>query len=330
MGTLKFIAEDNEFAASTGANVNSGSGTSTFDYPPNSTKELIITSKEGDDDPRLFEVGDTYDISYGGMGGGTTLEDAVVIRSDAVPGGGAIVFEGTDARGDLVQIVWSPGFDLEQWYWDNFEKGQSPGFYTTDQQPMYNYEYICFDAGTQIAIPGGTCPAGDLRPGQLVNTVDAGPQPILWVGSRRSAARGKAAPVLFAAHAIGNSAPLRLSQHHRVLVRSELAELLFAASEVLVPAKALANGRDVRIVPQREITYVHILLAQHHLLIAEGAACESLLWGSAADALLYDLPMPEKPSQTPARPILKYYEALALTADRHARSAAHHLPAAVI
>lgn len=127
--TVTFNALDNEFAVSTGGNVNNGTGTSTFDYPPNSTKDFTITSNEGDDQPYLFEVGDTYDISFGGHGG-TTLEDAVVIRSDDIDfaEGFAVVFEGTDPDGDIVQVVWSPGFDLEDWYWETFDNGDSPGF----------------------------------------------------------------------------------------------------------------------------------------------------------------------------------------------------------
>ena len=41
-------AQDNEFAISSGSNVNNGPGTSTFDYPPNSTSNLTITSNQGE------------------------------------------------------------------------------------------------------------------------------------------------------------------------------------------------------------------------------------------------------------------------------------------
>ena len=81
-----FYAEDTEFAASTGDNVNSGNGTSTFDYPPTSTKNLVITSQADDDDPRLFDLGDVYTLSFQGNGG-TTIENATVIRSAPVARG---------------------------------------------------------------------------------------------------------------------------------------------------------------------------------------------------------------------------------------------------
>ncbi|WP_170109291.1 hypothetical protein [Celeribacter persicus] len=40
-------ALDSQFAAATGSNVNSGSGTSQFDHPPTSTNALIIESQPG-------------------------------------------------------------------------------------------------------------------------------------------------------------------------------------------------------------------------------------------------------------------------------------------
>ena len=96
-------ALDNEFAISSGANVNNGPGTSTFDYPPDSTSNLTITYNQGDGSPFQFSVGDSYDVGFTGNGGGATLGDAVVVRSDYVningDQGGAVVFEGIEAEG---------------------------------------------------------------------------------------------------------------------------------------------------------------------------------------------------------------------------------------
>jgi hypothetical protein len=92
-----FNAEDNEFAASTGSNVNNGyngSNTSQLDYPPTSSRDLSITSGSNDDDARLFEVGETYTVQWtGGPSGGAYIENAVVIRSDSFSeSSGAIIF----------------------------------------------------------------------------------------------------------------------------------------------------------------------------------------------------------------------------------------------
>ncbi|MDQ2089811.1 Hint domain-containing protein [Marimonas arenosa] len=311
---FSIFALDNEFAVATGANVNSSPGQSGFDYPPTSSTNLVITVKEGDTDPRLFEVGDIFDISFGGPGGAHVLTDAVVIRSDATPDGtgGVIVFEGRDENGDLTQVVWTSDFDLESWYFDNFVAGQPPQFYTTDQNAAYSHSFVCFAGDTRIATAlGGIC-AADLWEGDRLETLDAGSQPVLWMRRRQVAGQGADAPVLFSPGTIGNFAPLRLSQQHRVLVRSPLAELMFGSSEVLVPAKAMVNGVDIRIDPCARIEYVHMLLPAHHLVFAEGALCESLLPGEVVQRRI-DLPpaLAQRP-YTAARPLLTFTEAMVL------------------
>ncbi len=212
---FSIFALDNEFAVSSGSNVNSSPGQSKFDYPPNSSLDLVITTKDGDPDPRLFEVGDVYDISYGGTGGGATLADAVVIRSDDAPsGGGLIVFEGLDEFGELTQVIWTPDFGLETWYWDNFSGRLPSEFHTTDQNAAYDHSFVCFDGAARIDTPAGRVSAAGLRAGDRVLTLDAGPKRLIWVGWRRVTGAGADAPVVFAPGAIGNRAELRLSQQH--------------------------------------------------------------------------------------------------------------------
>lgn len=325
---LTFHARDNEFAAATGTNVNSGWATSTFDSPAGGARDLVIKAKLGDPDPRLFEVGDTYSVSFGGKGA-SAIEDAAVIRSDSVGQDGVIVFEGQDNSGDLVQVVWSPGFDLEGWCIAHSYPWSSPGFYTTDLDPSYTHSFMCFTAEARIATAMGGVAAGELWVGDHVATLDAGPQPVMWIGERRVSGHGRAAPVLFAPGTIGNHAPLRLSQQHRVLVCSPLAEMMFGAAEVLVPAKALVDGVRVRFDPCESVHYVHVLLPEHHLLLAEGAACESLLLGDQTRDMV---DLPERAhgcGARPARPVLSFAEAIALIGDGRASRLAQDCKAAL-
>jgi len=312
---LTFVAEDNEFATSTGGNIASGYNRSRFDGPPSDSVDLVITSNVGASEPRLFEVGNTYDISFGGPGG-TTIEDAVVLRSDAAPGdGGVIVFSGLDQSGDPTQVVWAPAFDLDGWYNDNYYPRAEPEFYNTDTNSAYTHKFVCFAAQTRIKVPGGAVMAGNLRPGDLVCTLDQGSMPLIWTGQCQQPGRGTGAPVLFMPGSIGNHAPLRLSLQHRVMVQSARAEMMFGSSQVLVPAKAMINGRDILLAPCRVITYVHLLLASHQILSAEGGPCESLLMGDMA----VDLALPDAGLSTitqcarrSARPVLTYTEARTL------------------
>lgn len=324
---FSIFAKDNEFGTATGSNVNVAPGQSRFDYPPNSTQDLVITTKDGDPDPRLFELGDTYDVSWNGSGGGGTILDAVVVRSDDVGSGGAIVFEGTDETGNLAQVIWSPDVDLEAWYWSNYNGSEEDGapeprFYTTDQNAAYTHEYICFERTVPIHTPRGLVPAGRIAVGDTVCTWEGGVQTVRWVGCKTVPGDGRAAPVRFARGAIGNFQPIKLSPQHRVLIASPRAELMFGVSEVLVPAIALVDGQSVRVAPRARVAYVHLLLDRHSVLIAAGAPCESLLPGyrtteflSAEDRAAVRSALGDGP-RDPCRLLLSRSEARALARDR--------------
>lgn len=319
-----YTPPDHEFAIATGDNVNSGPGTSTFDNPPTSSMDLIVTTNPGDPTPTIFSVGDTYDVSWGGAGGGY-IEDAEVVRSDEAPGGGgAIVFEGLDENGDLTQVVYTPGFNLEEWYSDNYNPSMEPGFYVTDQNPNYTHQFVCFDADTGVLTPNGIRAVGELEAGDPVQTLDHGISPVCWVGRQDMLGHGTNTPVCFAEGSIGNDQPLRLSQQHRVLVRSPLAELYFGSSEVLVPAVSLVNDATVTFAPCTLIRYVHILLQAHEVVFAEGAPCETLFLGKQSldwlgdeDGLMRAMAARSSPirhSET-ARPVLSVKEARVVMRD---------------
>lgn len=286
---VTIYAEDNEFAASSGTNLDVTDEFSYFDHPPNSTSDFTVTANVDDDDPLLFEVGETYDLTWSGNGGGGIMEDAVVVRSDYLgPGQGAIVFEGTNSvTGEPFQIIWTPEFDLEQWYWDNGGGPSSPNaFWTSDTNGAETYQMVCFASGTLIATPNGLIPVEQLEVDQKVITVDNGHCPIRWVGDRTVLGVGSSAPVVFEVGTIGNDRRLVVSQNHRVLLASAWAELYFAEPEVFVPAKALVNGTSIYTDNRRLVSYHHILLPNHEVLLAEGAPCESLFLGDIALARL--------------------------------------------
>lgn len=146
------------------------------------------------------------------------------------------------------------------------------GIVTVDTVP-------CFVAGTLIRTPRGDVPVESLCAGDLVVTVDDGPQPIRWIGSRAVGGRGKQAPIRFEAGALGQHRALLLSPQHRVMIRDTYAELMFWASEVLVAAKDLVNDRSIRRQDCDSVTYVHILFDRHQVVWSEGLATESFLPG---------------------------------------------------
>jgi hypothetical protein len=117
-------------------------------------------------------------------------------------------------------------------------------------------------------------PVEDLAIGDLVYTHFAGLMPIKWIGYRRIDCRGhpkprKVWPVRVRIGAFGEGMPHRdlwLSPDHAVLV-----------DEVLIPIKRLTNGTSIEQVPMDEVTYYHIELQNHDLLLAEGLLAESYL-----------------------------------------------------
>jgi hypothetical protein len=137
----------------------------------------------------------------------------------------------------------------------------------------------CFVAGTMIATPDGERPAETLVPGDLVLTQDDGPQPLRWIGTRQVAATGDFAPIHIRANTFGAHRDLLVSPLHRVLIRDNLAELLFGESEVLIAARDLLNDRSVRRRAGGEVTYVHLLFDRHQVVFSEGLETESFLPG---------------------------------------------------
>lgn len=137
----------------------------------------------------------------------------------------------------------------------------------------------CFVAGTLIATPDGERAAEALCPGDLVLTQDDGPQPLRWIGTRQVAATGDFAPIHIRANTFGDHRDVLVSPLHRVLIRDNMAELLFGESEVLVAARDLVNDRSVRRREGGEVTYVHLLFDRHQVVFSDGLETESFLPG---------------------------------------------------
>lgn len=149
---------------------------------------------------------------------------------------------------------------------------------------------ICFTPGTRIATPWGPRAIEGLRPGNRILTLDDGAQEILWMGhtdlsGADLAARPDLRPIRLLPGALGArnavedaapDAPLVVSPAHRLLLAGSAARVLFNTPEVLVSARDLLNDRSVtRVHGLRGVRYVHLLLARHQLIWANGVAAES-------------------------------------------------------
>lgn len=134
---------------------------------------------------------------------------------------------------------------------------------------------ICFVAGTMIETRTGKKRVEDLRAGDLVSTLNNGPQVVRWVSQTTHPAIGELAPIRFEKGAIGNKRPLQVSPQHRMAVTDWQAELWFRNDGVLVPAKSFVNGISITQVFGGMVTYCHFMCDQHELVMSEGVVSES-------------------------------------------------------
>ncbi|WP_299699817.1 Hint domain-containing protein [uncultured Tateyamaria sp.] len=150
------------------------------------------------------------------------------------------------------------------------------------RSPRPYSEFVCFTPGTRIRVPGGTRPVQKLKPGDLVSTMDHGPQPVQWVGTRTVPAIGDRVPVTISAGILGTRRDLTVSPNHRILLESGATEVLTGESRLLVAAKHLVNGDTIRSAPNGFVTYVHIMFDAHRVVWANGCAAESFYLGPHA------------------------------------------------
>lgn len=239
-----------------------------FDNP------LYTYSGSADIDFGRNSMGDRY-LEFDASGLISTDADAPVLDELAVVAGVDILSVLANTTGPLV-VPTDEDIDIN-----------GDGIITPDEEGDASFSsdinllaVVCFARGTLIETPSGPRAVETLREGDLVNTLDDGPQEIRWIGAQRTVGHGATAPVHIDAGAIGNLRPLVVSQNHRLLVSGAKAELLFGQSQVLVAAKHLVNDRSVRIKPCAEIEYVHFLFDTHQIVFAEGCPAESLYPGA--------------------------------------------------
>jgi len=146
-----------------------------------------------------------------------------------------------------------------------------------------NTGVVCFTSGTAIRTPYGDVLIDDLKVGDLVITMDNGPQKIRWIGKRHLSGlelntAPKLRPILIKRGALNNERALLVSPQHGMLLRpngvpSRLVRAKHLASTM--PGIRIANGR-------REITYIHLMFDRHQIIFAEGIPTESFFPGPMA------------------------------------------------
>ncbi|MFK7835565.1 MAG: Hint domain-containing protein [Sulfitobacter sp.] len=243
----------------------------------------------GDEGEDALVLGPGNDRALGGLNSDTFTFDA---------GGNHDILGGEDPDGTDIDVLDLTGVDRNTYRLlpGDPEAGRIE-FLDSDGNVIGRTNYaeieeviICFTPGTRIATKRGEKPVQQLKVDDLVITRDNGPQPLRWVG-RRNLNRQELTqmhqhfPILIKAGALGNGIPERdmmVSPNHRMLVTSEIAEMMFGESEVLVAAKHLVSLDGVEAAPVSKVSYIHLLFDRHEVVLADGAWSESFLPGQQA------------------------------------------------
>ena len=226
-------------------------------------------------DGNVFVNGGTYGATLSNLEAGNSTAGASYINIEAV----GSVASATLVGGNDIQVTDQSGDTYNFKLSGNFTGDTAT--VVADTNPLlggFDVLLVCYGAGTAILTSEGEAPVESIRAGDIVMTLEGGahvPQTVKWVGERtldltRHPKREQVAPVRVLKGALGENLP------HRDLVLSPDHCLLIDGG--LIPAKLLVNGMTiVRDMDAKTVTYHHVELDQHAVLIAEGVAAESYL-----------------------------------------------------
>lgn len=230
----------------------------------------------GGDDRDTFLGGTDGDLVDGGEGttSGNVLDDFDTLDLTGAgeannPGGRAVVEYDTNPENGTVLFLDKDGNETGSLQFRNIENVIE--------------DVICFTPGTMIATPKGERRVETLKVGDRVITRDNGIQEIQWLGHRgvlgtELRRKPHLKPIMIKAGALGNGLPERdtlVSPNHRVLVASDKTALYFEEREVLVAAKHLIGLDGVSVGDVTGTKYIHIMFAQHEVILSNGAWTES-------------------------------------------------------
>jgi hypothetical protein len=227
-------------------------------------------------------VGSVQSLVFGGAQGQLTLANPTTMAGtiDGFTGTDSIVLAGvtgvTSAQVDgsgLMTVARSGGSNiLLQLGPDRHDAaGTSFAFSQTGSDTAI---VACFAEGTRIATDHGDIAVEALAAGMQVRSAFGGCVAVVWLGHRRTDCRRHPRPhdvwpVRIQPGAFGSAMPARelwLSPDHAVFVDG-----------VLIPVRYLVNGRSIAQVPMETVTYWHVELPSHDVVLAEGLPCESYL-----------------------------------------------------
>ena len=280
------------FPPGTCATISKSGSTWTVDSVNTTTVSIVVD----DTDNNGTISGAEWDAAIGGGGNDT--------------GGVTYLFEGSGASGQLYATDGTTTFAVGQDV-TTIKNGLSNTF-EADISGV-----VCLTRGTRVLTASGQVPIEEISVGSEVVVDGGGLKPVRWIGRRcldQTALNDSPnlQPVRIMAGSLGANLPKKdilVSQQHRMLIRSKIAERMFGNPEVLIPAIKLTTLSGIYVDSNvQNIEYFHLLFDNHEIIYAEGAPTESLFTGpealkaiskEARDEILTIFPQLKKPRHTP-------------------------------
>lgn len=161
--------------------------------------------------------------------------------------------------------------------WSLFSQPDSVG-QSADIGHTANAQQSGLVGGTMLATSRGWMAAGDLKPGDLVLTFDAGLQQVTQI--KREMPWDEAHecpqalwPLEVPAGAFGNDRPYYLMGGQHIMVESDAAEDMFGDPFSVIPASALQGVRRIEKAPPKDaMEIVHIYFSEEEVVFGEHGA----------------------------------------------------------
>jgi hypothetical protein len=186
--------------------------------------------------------------------------------------GDTIIAYDSGATGDPISVQFDNGELTVTQDADTFRVSlagnyDSQNFTVTDNGYGFDITYApCFATGTLIETETGPAPVETLAPGHRITLATGGHAPVVWLGHRR---QRNGQVIRIRAHAFAPNQPARdliVSADHGMLVDG-----------VLVQAGLLVNAETIVSEPRADVTFWHVELQNHAILLAENAPAETYL-----------------------------------------------------
>ncbi|SMX47012.1 Bifunctional hemolysin/adenylate cyclase precursor [Maliponia aquimaris] len=249
-----------------------GIGDDVFSYTPGDGHDTITD----------FNAGNTGALGDGGAGNndfinlGAYYDSLSELRADHADDGILNQSNALDEKGNATDYSDNARFGSGSLTM----QGATTSSYTAD-----NTGVVCFTSGTAILTPSGKVPIDDLRVGDLVCTLDNGPQRIAWIGRRdvtqdELKSTPELRPILFRRGVLGAERDLLVSRQHGVLLgHDSFARSIHLA--LTMPGVRIAHGK-------RKVRYVHLMFEEHQVIFSEGVPTESFFPGDMALRMMSD------------------------------------------